>query len=338
MKAYVLNAVDQLDYCEVKKPPCLPGWAVIKVQAAGICSSDIPRIYKKGTYKFPTIPGHEFSGIVENVYDKRDEKLIGKRVGVFPLIPCMKCNSCKQHHYETCDNYDYIGSRRDGAFAEYVAASIWNLIELPENVTFTQAAMLEPLAVALHSINQFSSLQNKNIAIVGTGMIGIAAGQWALHNGAATVTIIGHSIHKAEIVTQIPGLLYKYADDDKEYDCVLEAVGSNESIEKAISLTKAFGELVLLGNPNSDLCLNQNTYWRILRKQLCIKGSWNSYFEHDKECEWRTVVDSLNRREINVDPLITHTFNQDNLIEGLELMRDKKELYCKVMTSWNQEI
>ena len=143
MKAYNLCAVNDLQYQEVKYPDCPEGWSIVKVKAAGICSSDIPRIFTKGTYHFPTIPGHEFSGRVEAVSDAENQRLVGKKVSVFPLIPCRKCAQCKTGHYEMCENYDYIGSRRDGAFAEYVAVPVWNLVELDEGVDFEEAAMME---------------------------------------------------------------------------------------------------------------------------------------------------------------------------------------------------
>ena len=113
MKGYSLHAVNDLRYEKLEYPECTTGWCVVKVKAAGICSSDIPRVYTKGTYHFPTIPGHEFSGVVDKVADSENENLVGKKVGIFPLIPCRKCQQCKDGHYEMCSNYDYVGSRRD---------------------------------------------------------------------------------------------------------------------------------------------------------------------------------------------------------------------------------
>ena len=121
MKAYVLEAVNKLEYKEVSMPECKSGYALVEVKAAGICGSDIPRIFETGTYHFPTIPGHEFSGIVREVVDEEYKDLIGERVGVFPLIPCRECTPCKEEKYELCRNYNYLGSRCDGGFAEYVA-------------------------------------------------------------------------------------------------------------------------------------------------------------------------------------------------------------------------
>ena len=87
MKAYVLHAVNDLRYDDVSMPDCPEEWAIVEVKAAGICSSDIARIFTKGTYHFPTIPGHELSGKVKSVGSESDNCWIGKKVGVFPLIP-----------------------------------------------------------------------------------------------------------------------------------------------------------------------------------------------------------------------------------------------------------
>ena len=138
MKAYVLNKIGDLSYQDVPKPELKKDWALIKVKAAGICSSDIPRIYERGTYHFPTIPGHEFAGDVVKVNGEKYTDIVGKRVSVFPLIPCGKCSQCKKKMYEMCENYDYIGSRRNGGFAEYVEVPVWNLIELGENIHIFQ--------------------------------------------------------------------------------------------------------------------------------------------------------------------------------------------------------
>ena len=126
MKAYVLDGIGQLVYRDVPLPRLHADEVLVEVVNAGICGSDVPRIFKTGTYHFPTIPGHEFAGIVREVSDEQYRSLIGKRVGVFPLIPCMRCEQCRSKSYEMCQSYNYLGSRTDGGFAEYVAVPVWN--------------------------------------------------------------------------------------------------------------------------------------------------------------------------------------------------------------------
>lgn len=337
MKAYNLHSVGDFRYEDVPMPECEAGWAIVKVKAAGICSSDISRVFTKGTYHFPTIPGHEFSGIVESVADAANSKWIGKHVGVFPLIPCRKCRPCADKHYEMCQNYDYVGSRRDGAFAEYVAVPVWNLIEIPQDLPFEVAAMLEPFSVALHAIKFGQISAGDKVAIIGTGMIGIAAGLWAGMRGAAQVTVIGRSeekrpmIEKAGLEYLVPG-----TSDLNEYDFVLEAVGTPASIETAINATRRGGRLVLMGNPSGDIMLRQSVYWKILRKQIVITGTWNSSYDGTNPSDWTDVVEALKDGKIDGSSLITHRFSQDRLMEGFELMKQHKKPYCKVMTLWNE--
>ena len=130
MNAYVLDGINQLHLKEVPMPVVQKGEVLVQVKAAGICGSDIPRIFKTGTYHFPTIPGHEFSG---KVVESENPAWMGKRVGIFPLIPCHSCAPCKKKRYEVCRQYSYLGARTDGGFAEYVAVPEDNLIEMQEN-------------------------------------------------------------------------------------------------------------------------------------------------------------------------------------------------------------
>lgn len=338
MKAYVLHGVNNLRYDEIYIPECPEGWAIIKVKAAGICSSDIARIFTKGTYHFPTIPGHEFSGIVERVGSDKDAVLIGKHVGVFPLIPCRECPQCAEKHYEMCANYDYVGSRRDGGFAEFVAVPVWNLLLLDDSIPFTYAAMLEPLSVALHAMKLSGVKNNDRVGIIGTGMIGIAAAQWSKKLGAKNVTIIGRNEIKRQLVENC-GLDYMVCNDKDtvgQYDVVLEAVGTPSAVELAVYATRPGGTCVFMGNPSGDITFAQNTYWRILRKQLKIVGTWNSAYDGVNPSDWTDAVEALANNEVNVEPLISHSFPQEELMKGLELMREHQEPYCKVMIIWNE--
>ena len=330
MKAYVLHGIGDLRYEDWSLPEIYPGWALVKVLVARICSSDIPRIFEKGTYHFPTIPGHEFSGKVERVADESDRHWLGKRVGVFPLIPCKKCASCEKGQYETCSNYDYIGSRRDGGFAEYVAVPVWNLLELPETVSDVQGALLEPAAVALHAVKRAQIFPSASICVVGTGAIGLLAGQWAKIYGADRVVIKGRSEFKRQLVQQC-GL--EYMGDDRsgeEFDCVIEAVGSVRALEESLLLTAPGGRLVLMGNPDGPRTLSQELYWRILRKQLTLAGTWNSSYG-DEDSDWTEVVQTLVDKKLQIGAVVTHVLESKKLMDGLAMMRNRTETFGKIL-------
>lgn len=335
MKAYVLCAVNDLQYKETNYPVCPSGWSIVKVAAAGICSSDIPRIFTKGTYHFPTIPGHEFSGVVVEVADEENRSFLGKRVAVFPLIPCRNCEQCQAGHYELCENYDYIGSRRDGAFAEYVAVPVWNLVPIGEHIDFKNAALMEPLAVALHAVKRSGLKPGDSFAVVGTGTIALAAAQWAVRLGATAVTVLGRSEAKRSFVARFDHVDYQLASDcDDEFNVVLEAVGSSVALEQAITHAKADGMVVLIGNPYGDMTLEQNVYWRILRKQLKLVGTWNSTYEFNEKSDWLDVKEALEKNDIDSAKLITHVFPSNKLQDGLIMMHEHKEPFCKVMIIW----
>lgn len=330
MKAYVLHGIGDLRYEDCPIPEISSGWALVKVLAAGICSSDIPRIFEKGTYHFPTIPGHEFSGKVERVADESDRYWIGKRVGVFPLIPCKKCASCKKGQYETCSDYDYIGSRRDGGFAEYVAVPVWNLIELPDAVSDIQGALLEPAAVALHAVKRAEILPGASLCVVGSGAIGLLAGQWAKIQGAGRVVVKGRNEAKCQVVQQC-GLEYMGdSHTGEEFDCVIEAVGSARALEESLLLTKPGGKLVLMGNPDGCRTLSQDLYWRILRKQLTLTGTWNSSYD-SRNSDWTEAVHAMESDRLQIAGVVTHVLKRAELEKGLAIMRNRRGPFCKIM-------
>ena len=339
MRAYELHGVNDLRREDIEKPEIPSGWVLVQVKASGICSSDIPRIFTNGTYHFPTIPGHEFSGVVAAYGEGVPEERVGKRVGIFPLIPCRTCPQCRQKKYEMCEHYDYLGSRRDGGFAEYVAVPDWNLMELPENVSFREAAMLEPLSVALHAVKRSGVKPGDTAAVIGTGMIGFAAAAWAKALGAETVFVIGRGEAKRAIAEQIPGISYVTEEESKaiQADVVVEAVGTPQAVSCAVLLARPGGSIVLMGNPSGDLAMEKNVYWRILRKQLNLMGTWNSSYEKDEACDWTEALDALSKKKIPAQALITHCFPSEKLMDGLELMKNHKEPYCKVMVSWESK-
>lgn len=329
MKAYVLHGIGDLRYEDVPLPEARPGWALVKVLAAGICSSDIPRIFEKGTYHFPTIPGHEFCGRVEDAASSEDRRWIGRRVGVFPLIPCKKCPSCQKGEYETCSHYDYIGSRRDGAFAEYVAVPVWNLIELPDAVSDAQGALLEPAAVALHAVKRADIPPGGSVCVVGSGAIGLLAAQWAKRYGAGRVVVKGRSAEKRQLVQQC-GLDYADTMPEDRFDRVIEAVGSERALTEALALTNPGGKLVLMGNPDGSRTLSQDMYWSILRKQLTLTGTWNSSYG-GAESDWAEAVRNMAEGRLQTEAIVSHVTDKTELLQALTLMREKRSLYSKIL-------
>lgn len=345
MKAYVLQNTGNLELTEIKKPILKANEVLVEVKAAGICGSDIPRIYKTGTYVFPLIPGHEFSGIVTAVGGEVNKSWMDKRVGVFPLIPCMSCQPCKDKSFELCRNYSYLGSRANGAFTEYVAVPEQNLIELPNNVSYEEAAMLEPMAVAVHAIRQIRPQQGDTIAVYGLGTIGLLLTMFLKEMGCSKVFVIGNKKIQDNMVQRLGIPPQRYCDSQVKdvnqwlidqthgegVDVFFECVGKNETVNQAIISTKPNGKIQLIANPESDMLIDKDTYWKILRNQLTIKGSWNSSFSHDRNDDWHYVIKRMQENKINPEQFMTQKLSFESLKDGLDIMRNKTEEYIKIM-------
>ncbi len=343
MKAHVLEAVGELTYKEVPTPQLQEDEVLVEVVNAGICGSDVPRIFKTGTYHFPTIPGHEFAGVVRQAATEENEYLVGKKVGVFPLIPCMKCGQCKRKAYEMCSSYNYLGSRTDGGFAEYVAVPVWNLIELPTEVGFEDAAMLEPTCVALHAIRQADMAVVQSAAVYGCGTIGILALQWLTAMGVKNLYAVGTRKEQQELLAGLAACSFcnchekdpldfiREQTDGAGVDVVFECVGVSESINHAVSLVRAGGQVVFVGNPAGDITFDKQTYWKILRQQLMVYGTWNSSFTKDEGDDWHMAVRAIQEGRIRPSAQITQRFSFDRLHDGLKVMQDKGVFTNKVM-------
>lgn len=344
MKAYVLNAVGELDLMEVPKPEPKPGEVLVEVKAAGICGSDIPRIFVNGTYHFPTIPGHEFAGIVREVSEDSLAHLIGKRVGVFPLIPCMRCTSCEQKQYEMCMNYNYLGSRCDGGFAEYVAVPAWNLIELPDEISYEAAAMLEPASVGIHALQKVDMKRVKSVAVFGPGTIGLLTAQWLRALGVLEIYPVGtnecqrnltlalgfEKFYNGKAVDGVGEILRETAGEG--VDLAIDCVGAGNVVSDCVNVTKRGGEVLLVGNPHSDLQMERDVYWKILRRQLRLTGTWNSSFiPEEAEDDWSRTLEAMKKGVLQPEKQITHKLAFEELHKGLEIMRNKTEFYNKVM-------
>lgn len=353
MKAWVLQGIGDIRLKTLKEPSLAEDEVLVQVKAAGICGSDIPRIFRDGTYSFPTIPGHEFSGIVVKSGGYTGTGWLGKRVGIFPLIPCGNCIPCKKKQYEMCRRYSYLGSRRDGGFAEYAVVPTNNLIELPENVSFEEAAMLEPMAVAVHAMRRIAPQQSDIIVICGAGTIGLLLLMFIKEAGLMdrpdnNVFIIGNKDFQRQNAMRLGLPEECYIDSRRNdvsarimeftngagADVFFECVGKKETLIHSIVNTAPGGRIMLVGNPASDMNLEKAVYWKILRDQITLMGTWNSAFTHNLQDDWHYVTDRLASEKIAPAALITHRFGLEELKTGLELMRDKTEDYVKVMARY----
>ena len=324
MKAAVLHGIGDLKYESVSLPVINDDEVLVKIKYCGICGSDVGRVFVKGTYRFPTIPGHEFSGIVVN--DKTG-KFLNKRVTVFPLLPCFNCLSCKAEEFATCENYDYYGSRRDGGFAEYLAVKKWNLVLLPDNVDFKVGAMTEPMAVALHATKKLGDLNGKTVLVSGAGPIGLLVGLNAEAIGARNVYYIDIDEKKLKFAESLGFLPFS---EKVKADACVEGTGFDSALKKCLDAVKPRSTVVLLGNPSKAVCLEQKDYWNIMRKELTVLGTWNSSFS-DRRNDWKDCLDNVKNGVIAPEKLISHIFPLSQIDKAFDIAKNKKEFYNKIL-------
>jgi L-iditol 2-dehydrogenase len=347
MNAWVLHNINDFRYEQVDTPPVSENEVLVRVKAVGICGSDIPRVYRTGTYSYPLIPGHEFSGEVVSVGSNADESWMGKRVGVFPLIPCRQCTPCQNRKYEMCRKYSYIGSRQNGAFAEYVAVPVENLIAIDDTITYEEAAMLEPMAVAVHAMRRVKINASDVVAVCGLGTIGTLLVMYLLDAGVKNILVIGNKDFQRQTVINMGVSGASYCDSRTEdvkswimektggngADVFFECVGKNDTMSQAIELSAPSAKVCLVGNPYSDMTLDRTIYWKILRNQLTVTGTWNSSFTHDENDDWHYVLERIKSGRISPTDMITHRYQLEDIDKGFEIMRDKKEDYIKIMAT-----
>jgi L-iditol 2-dehydrogenase len=314
MKALVLEEYKKLVYKDVPDPLIKSNEVLVKVKACGICGSDVHGFDgSTGRRIPPMIMGHEASGVIIKVGNDVRRWNKGDRVTfdstVYPLDDWYTLNG----HYNLSDNREVLGVspgtyKRDGAFAEYVCIPQHILYRIPENVSFEQAAMVEAVAVALHSINIAELKTGEKCVVVGAGMIGNFIIKLLKISGASTIIAIDNNhdrLKKAADAGANHTFLADEADlhgkiltltDGRGADISFEAVGKNESVNTAINVLRKGGRTVLVGNtsPKIDFPLQ-----KVVTSELKVLGSCANRGEYE------TVLTMLETGKLVVDDQIS---------------------------------
>jgi len=345
MNALVLHAVGDLRLERIPRPEPGPGEVLVRVGFCGVCGSDIPRVFVKGTYSFPTVCGHEFAGTVEVAADDVRDFVPGDRVVVFPLLWCGKCAACELGRYVQCADYDYYGSRRDGGFAEYVAVPTSNLVRVPSGVSMEAASMTEPAAVALHALKRAGGqFVGQTVAIFGAGPIGLITAQWARTMCAARVILFDLVPEKLAMANRLgfdstwdartvdPVEKIRELTGSHGAEVCIEGAGVPVTMTQAIAAARIDGRVVLLGNPSADVTLPASLISQAMRRELDILGVWNSVFSAaGNNDDWRAVLDAVASGRIDLDCLVTHRVPLERASDALVMIRDQREFLAKVL-------
>ena len=314
MKALVLEKYNDLVYKDVPDPSILSNEVLVKVKACGICGSDVHGLDgSTGRRIPPIIMGHEASGIIVKTGTEVSGWETGDRVTFDSTVYHLNDWFTLEGLYNLSDNREVLGVspgtyKRDGAFAEFIAIPHHILYKIPDHVTFEQAAMVEAVAVALHSINISGIKIGDKCVVVGAGMIGIFILKLLKLSGASRVIAIDINPKHLEQAEKAGADQILLATDEKLVEKVLaltngrgadisfEAVGRSESVNIAIDLLRKGGKAVLVGNISATIDFPLQ---KVVTSELKVVGSCAIRGEYD------IILDLLESGKICVDDQIS---------------------------------
>lgn len=318
MKAAVLFGNEDIRYADWAEPQVQPGTVKIRVRAAGICGSDVPRVLNNGAHFYPIVLGHEFSGDVVEVGEGVEGITVGDTVACAPLLPCMQCEDCQLGNYSLCKHYSFIGSREQGGFAEYVVIPARNAIKYDPAISYEIAAMFEPATVSLHGVLLNDYKAGGTVAILGCGTIGIFALQWAKIFGAKTILAYDIDNGRLELAKRMGAdVLINTKEQDylaltrevtggRGCDYVFEAAGNPITMKMGFALAANRAHYCCIGTPHRDMSFTPAEWENMNRKEFKLTGSWMSYSAPFPGREWTLTAHYFATGQLKFDPEFIH--------------------------------
>lgn len=314
MKALVLDEYMKLNYRDFEAPEIEANEVLIRVKACGICGSDVHGLDgSTGRRKPPLIMGHEASGIIEEVGKNVSGWQAGDRVTFDSTIYPLNDWYTRKGHYNLSNNRKVLGVspgeyRKHGAFAEYVSVPAHILYKIPDNVSFEQAAMVEPVAVAAHAVNISKIQPGASAVVVGAGMVGMFVVNMLKIAGANPVIALDLDENKLNLAKEF-GATHAFNNSDpttsgkiKELtknrgaDFGFEVVGISETVNLCIYNLRKGGTAVLVGNLKPEVTIPLQ---KVVTTELSLLGSCAINGEYE------LVLDLLASGKINVEKMIS---------------------------------
>lgn len=327
MKALLLSEYKELNVTEFDRPDIGAKDVLVQVKACGICGSDIHGYDGSSGRRIPPlVMGHEAAGVVAEVGDEVTEFKPGDHVTFDSTVSCGECYFCRGGSINLCDNRMVLGVscgeyRRHGAFAEFVSVPQHICYQLPKDLSFEHAAMIEAVSVAVHAANRTPVTLGDTAVVVGSGMIGLLAIQAIRLAGCSQVIAVDLDAGRLEKARQLGadvGLKADEVDVPEEVrklthgrgaDVVLEVVGATATIKTAIESARKGGSITLVGNlaPNVEMPLQS-----IVTRELSVYGTCAS------SGEYPACIDLLASGAIQVNDMITATASLDEGVDWFE--------------------
>jgi L-idonate 5-dehydrogenase len=333
MRGVIIHGPKDLRVEEIIATPLGPHDVRVRIEAGGICGSDL-HYYNHGGFgtvrlQEPMALGHEIAGTVEEVGSDVSLVSRGMRVAVNPSQPCNDCRYCRAGQHNQCLNMRFMGSAMrfphvQGGFRESITVDECQAIPIAPNLTMSEAAMAEPLAVCLHAARQAGSLLGAKVLVTGCGPIGTLAVVAARYAGASEIVATDVSAYPLSIARQVGANktidvvedsqgLTPYTQEKGTFDVLFEASGNQAAFRGALDALRPGGVIVQLGL-GGDMNLPMNI---IVTKELQLRGS----FRFDEE--FRLAVDLMGKGLVDVKPLLTETIPFEHALDAFNLASDR---------------
>ncbi|MBE0685987.1 MAG: alcohol dehydrogenase catalytic domain-containing protein, partial [Anaerolineaceae bacterium] len=260
MKQAIMINPGNIEIREIPKPILQPDEVLIQVKRIGVCGSDIHVYHGLHPYtSYPVVQGHEVSGLIAELGREVKGFSQGDKVVFMPQVTCGECYPCRHGLYHICDHLKVMGFQTNGAAQEYFPIPAQMVLKIPESITIDQAAMIEPISVAIHALTRYGSVDGLNVLVLGAGTIGNLVAQVATAMGAKKVLISDISEYKIKkasecgIVHVINSLqenlgraiLNTFGPD--KADLILECVGVQDTISQALDNARKGSTIIVVG-------------------------------------------------------------------------------------------
>ena len=337
MRAAVLYNVRDIRVQEVPKPSIGPSDVLVRVKSCGICGTDVHFYKGEWRVKLPLIPGHEFSGVVEEIGENVRGINIGDHVVAEPNITCGECYYCRMSERNFfCTELKALGVDIDGAYAEYVRVPSKNVYKIPNELSFEEAAMIEPLACCIRGLDNVGVKIGERVAIVGTGPIGLLLIQLVKMWGATKVYAMDLLDERLKIAEKVGAdvTVNPISQDPREVimkdtggvgvDVSIEAVGSVKAIETAFNLVRRGGRLLIFGVAPQDAVWHVKPF-ELYDKELKVVASYRSPFTFER------AVEIASTGRIDFRSIISHVISLNEVPEMFKRIDRREKGIVKVI-------
>jgi (R,R)-butanediol dehydrogenase / meso-butanediol dehydrogenase / diacetyl reductase len=327
MKAAQFNGTNPgVSIVNVAKPEIGDEEALVKVLFTGICGSDPFHVSGQNPrVRNPLIPGHEFSGVIEDIKSKNTSFQSGNRVTAFPPTSCGHCEACLSGHYQLCRPLTMIGTQLNGALAEYVVVPVPNLILLSDSLNMEHGALIEPLAVAMHGVRLSRPEIGDAALVIGGGPIGLFTAQLLRLSGCHPVIVSEISPSRRNLAEGMGFSLVDPMDrsgveqvihrtGSRGFDIVIECVGHPSTIESIITMGAMRSRVVIVGAFHEPAAVD---IFNMSKKEQTLIPSWQ--YERD---DFRRVAALLAANILNLEGIISHRFKLDEADKAITIVRD----------------